>query len=92
MVVTGNVTASSDVALKDDIRPLMGALEMVLNLRGVRYERKSTGRTEIGLVAQEVEGVVPEVVFDGDTKSVAYGNIVAVLIEAIKELAAEVRR
>jgi hypothetical protein len=56
-------------------------------MRGVYFERD--GKQNVGVIAQEVEKILPEVVHDiGEYKSVAYGNITAVLIEAVKELSA----
>jgi hypothetical protein len=89
----------SDERLKDDVKPLENSLDKVLALQGVSYkwnlgERK--GQSDIGLIAQQVEKVVPEVVrektnIDGDTfKSVNYEHLVGVLVEAIKELTAKV--
>jgi len=63
-------------------------------MRGVRYTRIDTEKRGVGVIAQEMLEVMPELVQQGteddDTLSVAYGNIVGVLIEAIKELRAEV--
>lgn len=86
------VTASSDATLKEDINPLTGALEKISQLTGMHYKRKRTGLPEAGLVAQEVEKVIPEVVYTGQDglKSIAYGNIVAYLIEAVKEQSKEI--
>lgn len=83
--VSGSITSSSDVRLKSDIQTLESALTKVLQLRGVSYTK--AGKPEIGVIAQEIELVVPEVVEEvGEYKAVAYGNLVALLIEAIKEL------
>ena len=91
---TGNVTAYSDVTLKENIETIPNALDKVLNLRGVEFDRndKENNPHEIGVIAQEVEEVVPEVVMTNEEglKSVAYGNLVGLLIESIKELKAEV--
>jgi hypothetical protein len=90
---TGNVTAFSDRRMKKDIKRLSNALALVRKLEGVSFRYREDGREGIGLVAQEVEKLIPAVVGDatlssGETyKNVAYGNIVAVLIEAVKELA-----
>jgi len=56
-------------------------------LRGVEFDYKKTGETNIGFIAQEVAEVIPELVFDGNSKylSVAYQNFVALLVEAVKE-------
>jgi hypothetical protein len=89
VVATGNITAYSDVRIKEDIQPLSNALGKVLRLGGYSYLRKDehTGKRHIGVIAQEVEAVQPELVSESETgmKVVAYGNIVALLIEALKE-------
>ncbi len=89
---SGDVTAYSDERLKSDITTIEDALNKVKNLRGVMFDKTDTLSSELkrstGVIAQEVEKVLPEVVHnDINTgyKSVAYGNIVGVLIEAIKE-------
>jgi len=80
----------SDIALKKDIEPLENSLQKVLNLKGVTYRFKTDqedSSKKIGLVAQDVEKVVPEVVQEGrdGIKMVAYQNLVALVIEATKE-------
>jgi hypothetical protein len=80
----GNITAYSDERLKTDIRTIDNALDKVSQMRGVYFIKG--GVTSTGVIAQEIEKVVPEVVYDGEFKSVAYGNLVGILIEAIKEL------
>ena len=79
----GDITAFSDERLKSDIETIDNALDKVMNMRGVSYIKQA--EKGIGVIAQEIEKVLPEVVTDGEYKSVAYGNIVGVLIEAIKE-------
>lgn len=87
-----NITAYSDAKLKHDVQPISGALDMVQALRGVTFKWNRDGTKGVGFIAQELEEVLPELVLDsGDTKSVAYGNVTAVLVEAIKELRAEVQ-
>lgn len=88
----GNVTAYSDERLKKDIRTIPNALDSVNRMRGVLFTRNDTGLPGSGVIAQEQELVTPELIVDiGDYKTVAYGNIVGYLIEAVKELANEVR-
>ena len=82
----GNVTAYSDERLKENIKTIPNALETVKRLRGVSFDRKDFGTKGIGVIAQEIEQVLPEVVVDAEYKSVSYGNIIGLLIEAIKEL------
>ena len=77
------VTATSDERLKSDIKTIDNALDKVMNMRGVSFTKQA--EKGIGVIAQEVEKIIPEVVTDGEYKSVAYGNMVGILIEAIKE-------
>lgn len=85
---SGDVTANSDARLKTNIRTINDALDRVKRMRGVFFEKD--GKTGTGVVAQEIRKVLPEAVHgnDGESEylSVAYGNIVGVLIESIKEL------
>jgi hypothetical protein len=86
--ITGvNINTTSDSRLKEDIKRLVNATEKVNQLEGVSYTLKESGNKSIGLIAQEVEKVLPELVDTNKEgyKSIAYGNIVALLIEAIKE-------
>lgn len=85
----GNVTAYSDERIKDDIHTIEYAVAQVKALRGVYYKRKDTGAPGVGVIAQEVQQIFPEVVQENPDGmlSVAYGNLVGVLIEAVKELA-----
>jgi len=97
LVAGGTVTANSDKKLKTDVQTIENALEKVLSLRGVEFTRIDNGDKQIGVIAQEVEEIIPEVVYpkqpapNNETKSVAYGNIVGLLIEAIKEQNKEIQ-
>lgn len=91
VTASGTVTGSSDIRLKTDLTKIEGALGKVCSLNGYTYTRRDTGERQTGVVAQEVQKVLPEAVVDnGGTLSAAYGNMVGLLIEAIKELKAEV--
>jgi hypothetical protein len=89
LTMKGDVIAFSDERVKENIRTLDSALEKTLKLRGVSYTRtdSSDKSTKIGVIAQEILEVVPEVVSQdaNGTYGVSYGNIVGLLIEAIKE-------
>ena len=91
---TGDVIAYSDARVKDNVVTIENALDKVTQLRGVSYIRNDVEdkTTKIGVIAQEVLEVLPEVVQQDDEGkySVAYGNMVGLLIESIKELKAEV--
>jgi hypothetical protein len=92
-----DVTAFSDERLKRDIETIPNALDKVCQMRGVTFERiDDEGSRSMGVIAQEIEKIIPEVVREDSSeekiKSVAYGNMVGVLIEAIKELKSEVEQ
>ena len=89
---SGDITAYSDENLKYNIQTIDGALGKVEGIRGVTWNRKEDDSRATGVVAQELEAVLPEAVHtDAEgMKSVAYGNITGLLIEAVKELSAQV--
>jgi hypothetical protein len=93
LTMIGNVTAYSDARVKTNIKTIDNALSKVLALRGVTYNRTDLEdkSEQIGVIAQEVKEILPQVVQETDGRySVAYGNIVGVLIEAIKEQQAQI--
>ena len=90
-----DVTAFSDARLKDNIETIPNALEKVCAMRGVNFTRNDNNdQPGTGVIAQEIQEVFPVVVKENDdednTLSVSYGNLVGVLIEAIKELKEEI--
>ena len=89
---TGDVIAYSDERVKENIKTIDNSLEKVNQLRGVEFNKIGEDKKSIGVIAQEIEKVIPEVVYEDKDgmKSVAYGNITGVLIEAIKELKQEI--
>jgi hypothetical protein len=91
-VARGNVSAYSDKRLKTDIEPICDALDKVQQLNGVTFKRTDTGEFGTGLIAQDVEKVMNTAVQKDDNGmlSVSYGNLVGLLVEAIKELREEV--
>jgi len=85
----GRLYQPSDIRLKTNIKPIQNALSKVNQLNGIEYSYIDNNDNHIGLIAQEVEKIVPQVVHhnkDNDMKSVAYGNLTPILINAIKEL------
>jgi hypothetical protein len=87
LTMLNNVTAYSDARLKTDIVKIENAIDKVQQLNGYTYTRTDTGSRQAGVIAQEVMKVLPEVVMGSEETnySVAYGNMVGLLIEAIKE-------
>lgn len=90
-VTAADINSTSDVNLKTNIQTVENALDTVSQLRGVSFDWKETGKSSYGVIAQELEEILPELVKNGDVKSVNYNGIVGVLIEAIKELKNEIK-
>jgi len=96
----GTYHGPSDLRLKQDIVTIPNALDTVLALRGVTFRWKDAtrdgGKRHLGMIAQEVEPIVPEVVHTADdamqTKSVDYPSLAGLLIEAIKEQQAQIQQ
>jgi hypothetical protein len=91
----GTITATdfnstSDINLKENVQTVDNALETVSALRGVSFDWKETGRGSYGVIAQELEEILPDLVNTGEVKSVNYNGIIGVLIEAVKELSKEI--
>ena len=89
---TGDICAYSDASLKTNVQTIEGAMGKVDAIRGVTFDRLEDGSTSTGVIAQELEAVLPEAVQtdENGVKMVAYGNVTGLLIEALKELKAEV--
>ena len=90
LTIAGTLTQNSDVRLKKNIAPINDALLKVLQLRGVSYnwiDTKRDSAQQVGFIAQEVEKVFPQLVKTDEQgiKSVAYSNMVPILLQAIKE-------
>ena len=95
--VTGIVTAVdfdslSDINYKENIETIDGALDKVSNIRGVKFDWKESGQKSYGVIAQELENILPELVHGENPRVVNYNGIIGVLIEAIKELRDEVHQ
>lgn len=90
-VSAADLNSTSDRSLKENIEPIDDALSKVLALQGVSFDWKDSGEKSIGLIAQDVEKVIPEVVSDdGEIKRISYGNLVGLLIEAVKDQQKEI--
>ena len=89
VVVAGTITENSSIRYKENVETISYGLDKVLQMRGVTYTKKDNGIKELGLIAEEVNEILPDVVIkneEGQPDSVSYGRITAVLIEAIKDL------
>lgn len=95
VVITGVATATdfnatSDTTVKDNIQVIEGALASISEIDGVTFTWKETGRESAGVTAQNLEEVLPNLVSNGDLKSVNYNGLVGYLVQAVKELTARV--
>lgn len=92
----GTITATdfdstSDIRLKQNIKTIENSLNTIEQLRGVSFDWKETGRGSYGVIAQELEEILPDLVKNSEVKSVNYNGLIGVLIEAVKELSEEVK-
>ena len=88
--VNGNVKAvdfntTSDRNLKENIQTIENPLAKVAEIRGVNFDWKETQKPSMGVIAQEVEKVLPELVTDSGTKTVNYNGLIGLLIEVVKD-------
>ena len=100
VIIQGNLFSYSDARIKTNIETIVNALDKVTSIRGVTYNMikdieidPENAQKHIGVIAQEIESVIPEAVKEENgIKTVAYGNIVGLLIEAIKELKDQINK
>ena len=97
LVITGVCTATdfdstSDVKLKTNIVPISDALDKLNQIEGVSFNWKTDNKPALGVIAQEIEKVLPELVHGDDPKTVNYNGIIGLLIEAVKELSDKVEQ
>ena len=85
VVTATDFNSSSDRNLKDNIQVIENPIEKILQLNGVTFTWNETGKPSVGVIAQEVEKVIPELVSDTNPKSVNYNGLIGLLIECVKE-------
>lgn len=81
-----SLNSLSDINLKNNIITIDNAIQTVQKLNGVSFEWKENNRKSYGVIAQEIEKILPELVEGVDTKTVNYSGLIAFLINAVKEL------
>jgi len=89
-----NYNSTSDISLKTNVNTIVNAIDKINELRGVSFDWIETQKTSYGVIAQEVEKIVPEIISTNHTgiKSVNYSGFTAFLIEAIKDLDARIKK
>ena len=91
ITVTGTVVETSDIALKSDIQPLTNTLEKIQQITGYKYNFINSISPSMGVIAQDVEKVYPELVHGSEgNKTLQYSGLIGVLVEAVKDLSAKV--
>ena len=91
ITVTGSVTETSDVSLKNDINTIQNPLELIEQIRGINFTWKNNGMKSMGVIAQDVEKVFPELVHGTEgSKTLQYSGLIGALVESVKELSAKV--
>ena len=85
-ISAANFNSTSDITLKENVSIIDNALDMINNLEGISWNWKNNGKASLGVSAQNVETVAPELVNNSEThKSVNYNGLIGILIEAVKE-------
>jgi hypothetical protein len=90
-VTATDFNSTSDISLKENVQVVQNPIDIVSQLRGVTFDWKNNSKSSIGVIAQELQKVLPQLVNEGEVKSVNYNGLIGVLIEAVKELSAEVQ-
>lgn len=94
VLTTVSITESSSIALKENVSPIENALDSILQLVGVTYDRRDgSKKDEAGLIAEEVNKILPNIVTkdqNGNPDAIHYTKLTAYLIEAVKSLKAEI--
>jgi hypothetical protein len=85
IVTAGDFNSTSDRKLKTNIQPITNPIEKVLQISGVSFNWKESGKPTLGVIAQEIELVLPELVSDTDPKTVNYNGLIGLLIECVKD-------
>jgi hypothetical protein len=91
-VTANDFNSTSDISLKENVQVVQNPIDIVSQLRGVTFDWKNNSKSSIGVIAQELQKVLPQLVNDGEVKSVNYNGLIGVLIEAVKELSSEVEQ
>ena len=91
ITVTGSVTETSDVSLKNNINTIQNPLELIEQIRGINFTWKNNGMKSMGVIAQDVEKVFPELVHGQEgSKTLQYSGLIGALVESVKVLSAKV--
>ena len=93
-IYAAGLVEGSALRIKKNIKPLENTLDKITKLRGIEFDYKETNKHSIGMIAEEVNEIFPELVTknkDGEVEAMSYSRMTAVLLEAVKELNQEVK-
>jgi hypothetical protein len=90
IITAGTYDVSSDINLKDSVEIIKDPLDKIVKIDGVTFNWKENNKPSMGVIAQNIEEVLPELVSSGETKHVNYNGLIGLLIESIKELKYEI--
>jgi hypothetical protein len=90
IVTSFDYNSTSDIRYKENIQPIPDAVDKVLQINGVTFDWKMTKTSSGGVIAQEVEKILPSLISGDDPKTVNYNGIIGLLVEAVKELSYEI--
>ena len=85
LTVSGSVSEGSDIRLKTNIKPIEDAIDKVTQIEGVSFNWKKDNKPSLGVIADQVEKIIPELVQGDDPKTVNYNGLIGLLIEAVKD-------
>tara|TARA_Y100000389_G_scaffold54556_1_gene50425 strand:- start:17 stop:535 length:519 start_codon:yes stop_codon:yes gene_type:complete len=89
-LIANQIRNRSDERLKHDISPIENALEAILQLQGKQYKLNSTGETQFGFIAQDVQPIIPSIVqSDNEYLTISYIELIPFLVESVKQLHSE---
>ena len=84
VITSTDYNSTSDINLKTNIHPIFDPIEKIMQINGVTFDWKEDSRPSAGIIAQEVEKVLPELVSDTNPKTVNYNGLIGLLIEGMK--------
>jgi len=90
ILTVADINSTSDIRYKENIQPIPDAVEKVLQLNGVTFDWKKSKTSSAGVIAQEVEKILPSLISGDEPKTVNYNGIIGLLVEAVKELSYEI--
>jgi hypothetical protein len=90
VITSTDFNSASDLILKTNIQPISNPIDKILQINGVTFNWRENNKPSVGIIAQEIEKVFPELVQGENPKTVNYNGLIGLLIEAIKEQQTEI--